>query len=145
MYNYSHSRNDCSILHFYQYFYHVEDLDKVQVLYLYSMADAINPGSVVLERAGVSSSWTMVDHKSLNCDGSTYTVNEYDIACILSWDSAALNLPGLFLPGSGFSVTYSTNGGSSSVITTSSSTSVKVGAFGSRTIISIIFYKFPSE
>lgn len=122
----------------------MEDLDKVQVLYLYSMADAINPGSVVLERAGVSSSWTMVDHKSLNCNGSTYTVNEYDIACILSWSGAALNLPGLFLPGSGFSVMYNTSG-SNSIITTSSSTSVKVGSFGSSATISIIFYKFPSE
>lgn len=108
------------------------------------MADAINPGSAILERAGVSSSWTMVDYKSLNCDGSTYTVNEYDIACILSWSGATLNLPGLFLPGSGFSVMYSTSG-SNSVITTSSSTSVKVGSFGSNATISIIFYKFPSE
>lgn len=111
------------------------------------MADAINPGSAILERAGVSSSWIMVDYKVILLNGTQVSVNQYDIACILSLHYAvgAINIPGLFLAGSGFTVTTSSNGSMTQIITNSTNTSIYSLAAGIPGMCSILFYKFPSE
>lgn len=110
------------------------------------MADAINPGSAILENIGVSSSWIMVEYRTFPVCKQTFTVNSFDIACILSWNYNSINLPGLFIAGAGFSVVTSTAGSGIMLIQSSTSTSITMNAsLSPGYTVSIIFYKFPSE